>query len=76
MADVNTTRGISLDANQNLTNSELLCFMQNRINNTARDIIVQELVGFYSVEDMVAAKLLLYGLVDELKPENEYNPEA
>ena len=51
--------------------SEVLCYIQNHFSSSTRDNIVTALTGCYSEDDIVAAKTLLYNLVDELpaKPE-------
>lgn len=46
--------------------SEVLCYIQNHFSSSTRDNMVTALTGCYSEVDIVAAKTLLFKLVDEL----------
>ena len=57
--------------------SELLCFVQNKINSVPRDTLIGNIVAFYNSDEIVEAKAALYALSekDEFKPASGYNPE-
>lgn len=47
--------------------SELLCFLQNNFSSTAKDLLVNRICSFYSTEESLAAKNLLFSTADKLK---------
>ena len=47
--------------------SEILCYFQNNVSNIARNILVSNIVGFYSLEEIVDAKKSLFGEAEKLK---------
>jgi hypothetical protein len=57
---------LSLTMEARFVLSEVLCYIQNHFNSSTRDNMVTALTGCYNEDDIVAAKTLLYKLVDEL----------
>jgi hypothetical protein len=49
--------------------SELLCYLQNNFKNYARDLVGVAIVGFFSEEEISAAKQCLYNEMELLKLE-------
>src|ERR1043165_5434679 len=47
--------------------SELLCFIQNNISGVAKNDLISRIIGFYTVEDIVEAKNLLFETAAKLK---------
>ena len=50
-----------------LCESELLCFFQNNANKIAKDILTNRVLGFYTLDEIVTAKCVLNGLVENAK---------
>ena len=52
--------------------SEVLCYVQNHYGSSTRENMVTALTGCYCEEEIVTAKLILFGIADNLpeKPDN------
>lgn len=50
----------------NLVHSEVLCYVQNHFSSSSKENLITLLTGFYSEEEVGAAKQLLFSLVDDL----------
>lgn len=47
--------------------SELLCFIQNNVSATAKDLLLSRVIGFFTVDEVVTAKGVLFTTGDNLK---------
>ena len=54
-------------AAQSFIRSELLCFVQNNISNRVREHIVTSVCGFFTLEEVLKAKDLLFEVAERCK---------
>ena len=47
--------------------SELLCYYQNNVANTAKNILISSLCGFYEQDEVSEAKALLFTTAENIK---------